>query len=188
MSETQDTIPLKSFYFIRHRKTDWSLETKIQGHTDIPLNNIGISETEELRLIFEKLNITHLHSSALSRAYETVNILNKNINLPIHTYDDLKESSKGNLEGITSKEYDLLDQDTINNSIENPIKFQERTKSALTKILSTDGIPCIVSHSGNLRCISKILSIDMKSIKDVSFNKIWYFEVSGDKWKLSVKN
>jgi len=181
-----NNIPLKSFYFIRHGKTDWSLQTKIHGHTDIPLNHVGISETENLRVLFEKLKITHLHSSTLSRAYETTKILNKKLNLLIDTYDDLKEASKGTLEGITTDEYNLLDQNIINTSIEDPIKFQERTKSVLIKILSTDGVSCIISHSGNLRCISKLLSVSMESIKDISFNNIWYFEVENDKWKLSI--
>ena len=36
-------------YFVRHGETEWNVKKKIQGKTDIPLNENGIRQAKELR-------------------------------------------------------------------------------------------------------------------------------------------
>ena len=35
-------------YFVRHGETEWNVKKKIQGKTDIPLNENGIRQAKEL--------------------------------------------------------------------------------------------------------------------------------------------
>lgn len=43
-----DNIPAIPFYFVRHGQTDWNSEGKLMGQNDIPLNNIGIKQAQEV--------------------------------------------------------------------------------------------------------------------------------------------
>ena len=35
-------------YFVRHGETDWNVKKKIQGKTDVPLNETGKQQAKEL--------------------------------------------------------------------------------------------------------------------------------------------
>ena len=43
-------IPKRDFYFLRHGQTDWNAEGRFQGHSDIPLNALGLSQAREAAL------------------------------------------------------------------------------------------------------------------------------------------
>ena len=44
-------------YLVRHGQTNWNIEQKTQGHTDIPLNADGILEAETIAKSILKLKI-----------------------------------------------------------------------------------------------------------------------------------
>ena len=86
-------------YFIRHGQTDWNLQKKIQGITDIPLNETGIREAQSAAVEIAKKKWNRMISSPLSRARQTAEILNKDIGFPIETDERLCEFDLGDLEG-----------------------------------------------------------------------------------------
>ena len=63
-------------YLVRHGQTDWNIEKKTQGHTDIPLNGTGKRQAEELAEKIADLKIDRIISSDLLRARETAEIMN----------------------------------------------------------------------------------------------------------------
>lgn len=87
-------------YIMRHGKTDWNKKKKLQGRTDIPLNDEGI---EMARRAHDEYMDTHLdvcYCSPLVRARKTAEIVLEGRNVPIITDDRLKEMSFGEYEGI----------------------------------------------------------------------------------------
>lgn len=170
-------LPKKPFYCVRHGTTAWNLLGKQHGQANIPLHNQGRTEATKLRAITDILPITQFWSSPLSRAAETMTILNKNRQLPIFIAEDLKERGKGNLEGLTTEEWNALAPETIAAQMENAQEFKERTERVLHTILSYDGVPCIVTHANSIRCIARLLG---RTINIIPTCGIWYCTPDAD--------
>ena len=58
-------------YLTRHGQTDWNLKDKVQGKTDIPLNEAGIRQAHMLAEVLADTPIDLALTSPLHRAYET---------------------------------------------------------------------------------------------------------------------
>lgn len=98
----------RSFYFLRHGETDWNKDGKIQGHTDIPLNDTGRAQAEQVVSVLARTPIHRIVASTLSRAYETASIVNAALQKPLIVDDGLKERSFGDFEGLAIAEMDSL--------------------------------------------------------------------------------
>ena len=86
-------------YIIRHGKTDWNNLHKLQGRTDVPLNEEGRQMAEQAREEYRDVHFDVCFSSPLVRAKETAEILLRGRNIPILTDDRLMEMSFGSYEG-----------------------------------------------------------------------------------------
>ena len=89
--------------FIRHGLTDWNIELRFQGQTDIPLNAIGHAQAERLakRLAAEPWD--RLLSSDLLRARQTAAPLATAWQQSPVTLAGLREQHFGVLEGLTAE-------------------------------------------------------------------------------------
>lgn len=97
-------MKIKNIYVIRHGETDWNKNQRLQGRSDIQLNDVGREQAKALIPFLEKLSIQTIYSSPLIRAYETASIANADLRLPIHKDDRLKETHVGDGEGLTIEE------------------------------------------------------------------------------------
>lgn len=86
-------------YIIRHGKTDWNELHKIQGQTDIPLNDNGRRMAKEAAERYRDINFDICYCSPLIRAKETADILLRGRDIPIIYDDRLKEYGFGIYEG-----------------------------------------------------------------------------------------
>ena len=87
-------------YIIRHGKTDWNALHKLQGRTDIPLNDEGRQMAEDARKEYRDVHFDVCFCSPLIRARETAEILLQDRDIPILTDDRLAEMSFGSYEGL----------------------------------------------------------------------------------------
>lgn len=91
-------------YLIRHGQTLWNQEGKIQGKTDIPLNEEGRKQAELLAEAMEKRRVGAVYSSPLKRAFETASRVAERKGLPVILLSGLREVDFGLWEGMTWKE------------------------------------------------------------------------------------
>ena len=87
-------------YIIRHGKTDWNAKHKLQGRTDIPLNDEGREMAVSAANEYKDVHFDICYCSPLIRAKETAEILLKGRNVPIITDERLIEMSFGIYEGV----------------------------------------------------------------------------------------
>lgn len=113
----------KNLFLIRHGETDWNRDKRFQGRTDIPLNETGRSQAEQLCSVMTSLKIEYVVSSSLIRAYETALIAIKDIKLPIQKDDRLQETHIGEAEGLT---YEEIIQKFSSDHIERWRSYEER--------------------------------------------------------------
>lgn len=84
---------------VRHGETHWNALKKIQGHTDIELNEVGIAQAEKIAQKFKNEPISIIYTSDLKRASKTAHIINQYHNVEVVEIGDLKETSFGEMEG-----------------------------------------------------------------------------------------
>lgn len=88
---------------VRHGQTDWNLHGRLQGATDIPLNDHGRAQARHAAAyLADHLDgSTHVVSSHLSRARETAEIIAAALGTDVTTDARLAERSFGIWEGTT---------------------------------------------------------------------------------------
>ena len=86
---------------VRHGETDWNRATRIQGHTDIPLNEVGRWQAAQLGLALREEHLAAAYSSDLARAQATAQAVAQHHRLPVHQHQGLRERSFGAFEGET---------------------------------------------------------------------------------------
>lgn len=96
-------LPLsKTLYLVRHGQTDWNVQRKMQGHTNIPLNELGRNQARSLQNFFAQNPVEKVFSSDLDRARQTAEIAIKTSE--IITLPGLREVNLGSIEGHTEPE------------------------------------------------------------------------------------
>ena len=93
--------------FIRHGETDWNIAGKLQGRTDIPLNESGIKQAQACGVSLPQNEWDLIITSPLLRAKETGKIIQQKLNIPLHEMTSFIEVAFGDAEGLTYYERDV---------------------------------------------------------------------------------
>ena len=84
---------------IRHGQTNWNLEGRYQGQSNVPLNENGRAQARALARQLQGLPFTAIYTSDLKRAKETAEIVGAFIHLPVTLEPRLREIKQGKWEG-----------------------------------------------------------------------------------------
>jgi len=150
----------------RHGQTDWNIVNRFQGHSDIPLNDVGRYQVKHAAEILAGMNPTAIISSDLGRARATAQALADLVGLPITTHENLRETNGGLWEGKTGKENRAEDFQNFIRWIDgddNPAgttgeKRSEVAVRAVGVIMKelegkTDQLLVVATHGGTARCV-----------------------------------
>ena len=74
-------------YRVRHGETDWNLQRRIQGSTDVPLNETGRAQARRVGQLLAGRTWDAIVASPLSRAFDTASIIAGEVGLPEPTTD-----------------------------------------------------------------------------------------------------
>lgn len=175
-------------YLVRHGQTDWNLEKKTQGHTDISLNENGKEQAKLISKVISNYKIDKIYSSDLLRAKETAEIINENFGLDIILDNRLREINYGDLEGIarptlSQDVWDIFNSNPEKLNAEPIINVFNRIKSFFNDLDYNKNI-IIVTHGGALRTIMYYINnkdnfdkkIYDKKYRDTKINNGAFFE------------
>ena len=87
----------------RHGQTDWNVENRFQGHSDIPLNKVGEFQVNHAAQILAALKPVRIISSDLIRTKQTAQALADLVNVPVELNSKLRETNGGKWEGKTDR-------------------------------------------------------------------------------------
>lgn len=167
---------------VRHGETEWNVQRRFQGQTDVPLSDFGRWQAELVagRLMDQKVDA--LYASDLKRAWETAEKIAELNGLEIFSEPRLRELKFGILEGMTFDEAQVQHPEMIAAWLDDfhstpeggePIEaFHMRLVSLLEDLKEKhdEQVVLLVAHGGPL---SEILRI----VLGLSPEKRWYLEL-----------
>nr|WP_308612978.1 histidine phosphatase family protein [Massilia eburnea] len=186
---------------IRHGETAWNAVRRLQGHTDIPLNEEGERQALALARALSSEKLDAIISSDLGRAVQTAHaVAALHPHVPLHADAALRERGYGAFEGllyieiaerfpIEFAEWQARDVDSVMPSgeriAESFRQFNERSVTAFSNWAKRypGQTIAIVAHGGVLECAYRAangLALDTPrdfTIPNASINR---FEYSGD--------
>jgi probable phosphoglycerate mutase len=185
---------------IRHGETNWNAERRLQGHTDIPLNEKGVLQARQMAQAIKnsKLLFDVLYTSDLKRAADTANAIVKLFGVEARVDSALRERHFGVLQGLTIQEAPLLQpviwHAHITRDLEHDLEggesiqqFALRVHTSLDKLQEQHSGKTIllVSHGGTLDMMYRIASKQdlsterVASVPNASLNWITHQQDNG---------
>ena len=181
-------------FFVRHGQTDWNTLAKVQGTTDIPLNETGMKQAEQLceTLMSEDISLRKVYTSYQKRAVKTAEVVSEKYRIDYEIVQGLEEMNLGAFEGHTWDEIHRLYPAELEKWIENKRynktpngeSYQlvlERLYKALDYILDlekkenvSDSNILIVTHGAVIMCLLAIQ-------RNVPFEQAYTIEIENAK-------
>jgi uncharacterized phosphatase len=138
---------MTSLYLVRHGETDWNAQRRIQGSTDIPLNQVGRDQAASTGRLLARRQWDGVWSSPLSRAVETAQIISRAVGVrDVGTIDAIVERNYGEAEGLDWTEIDRLFPG------DKPVPGRETHESVAARV-----IPALLDLAGAHRAESLIV-------------------------------
>ncbi len=166
-------MPSPTVYFLRHGQTDWNVEQRIQGQQDIPINETGREQAalngRYLKSILDDPAQFRYVASPLGRTRETMNIVRRELGLPVHDYatdDRLKEISFGLWETYTLAELRTREPELVTQREADKFNFQPPLGESYARLLArvqswlrwvNEDTVC-VCHGGVLRMLEHLFN------------------------------
>ncbi|MFM6977942.1 MAG: histidine phosphatase family protein [Micrococcales bacterium] len=178
---------------LRHGQTDWNIDFRLQGITDIPLNQTGIAQAHSAAAKLRSEDWNFVASSPLVRALETAKIVASALAVSEVAIEPLLlERSFGDAEGLTHAEWKTQFPDGAPPGGESLDALRTRANELLNQLLSTyRGTKVLaVSHGAMIRKIVRVVSKGQLPIAGERFENtsLTVLVHDSDGWRISSYN
>jgi probable phosphoglycerate mutase len=183
-------MPLTTFALVRHGQTDWNAQRRLQGSTDIPLNDVGRGQARDAVATLSAYEWDVVVSSPLSRAAETADLIAAGLGLSVARHvPELTERSYGPAEGLQDgPELDALRIPDGFRGAESDDDAANRGLAALESLVEEfrGRRVLVVAHGSLLRLsLGRAVGSTLPSIDNAALNLAHH---SVDGWELEYLN
>ena len=184
-------MTLTTFALVRHGQTDWNAERRLQGATDIPLNDVGRGQARDAVGVLAAYEWDAIVSSPLSRAAETADLIAEGLGLTVaRRVPELTERSFGPAEGMQAgPELDALRVPGGFKGAESEDEAADRGLAALEALAEEfrGQRLLVVTHGTLLRVsLSRAIGQTLASVDNAALNLAHHHAIDG--WKLEYFN
>jgi len=176
---------------VRHGETDWNKLGRLQGSSDIPLNETGIMQATMAAHALKDTGYEIVVTSPLTRAKQTAQIIADFSGLSLIEMDAFKERCFGVAEGLLKEEREQLYPDNKFPNLESYKDLATRLRKGLTEVtkLPYEQV-IIVAHGTAINCILAIFSnFEIGSGKTVLLNACTsIITYENEAWKIESYN
>ena len=154
---------------IRHGETAWNVDTRIQGHLDIPLNDTGLWQARQVARALAGEPLSAIYASDLQRTHTTARAIAEATGAPLVAERGLRERSFGQLEGRTFAEIEAelpeqarrwrqRDPHFAPEGGETLVQLRERIAATTHRLAAqhTGGLVVLVAHGGVLDVLYRL--------------------------------
>jgi probable phosphoglycerate mutase len=178
---------VRELLLVRHGETSWNVSRRMQGHTDIPLNERGLWQAAQTARRLAELAasrpISRVVSSDLQRAAQTAALIAQALGQPVHHDPVWRERAYGVIEGHTpesvAQRWPDLHEGWRSRDPAFPVpggeslqQFADRVSRALDALLTAShppGAVVVVAHGGVLDIIYRsVRGIDLRAPREHS--------------------
>lgn len=162
------------FGLIRHGETDWNAQSRLQGKTDIALNERGMEQARDAGRLLRGAPFTHVYCSPLVRTRRTAEIISEIAELPAPVpVPGIIERSFGELEGMNVYYDDGTRRPLDHPSVEPKQNVVERVLPALQELAAAhpDEHALVVTHGSVVRLLlDQLLPFKAPHISNVAMS------------------
>lgn len=135
-------------YLIRHGQTVWNVEGKVQGSTDIPLDETGIMQAGLVAIGLKPCQVKRIYCSRQKRAVQTAQIIGKGLAAEVIPTEGLHEVGFGLWEGLTWEAISETYPETYEKWKKNPSKTVPEGGESLASVFNrcSTAMDCILKH------------------------------------------
>jgi probable phosphoglycerate mutase len=184
-------MTLTTFALVRHGQTDWNAQRRLQGSTDIPLNDVGRGQARDAVAVLSGQQWDAIVSSPLGRAAETANLIADGLGLSVARHiPELTERSFGPAEGLQAgPELDALRIPGGFRGAESEDEAASRGLAALETLAEEfrGRRVLVVAHGTLIRVsLSRAIGRTLDSVENAVLNLAHHHAVDG--WQLEYFN
>uniref|UniRef100_A0ABX1MXE1 Histidine phosphatase family protein n=2 Tax=Aromatoleum buckelii TaxID=200254 RepID=A0ABX1MXE1_9RHOO len=189
---------------VRHGETAWNAERRLQGHLDVPLNEIGHAQAEATAASLAEHRFAAFYCSDLRRAQQTAAAAGRTLGFEATLEPELRERHYGIFQGLTYDEArERFPQDFARFHARDPdfafcgdgeslAAFAARIHRALDRIAARHAgrQTLVVTHGGVLDIAHRLATgkaLDAPrdfTIPNAALNWINWIEFDGRRWHL----